>query len=161
MFLFFCSCPKQQGKETSSKKYFANINARKNNKTEKKETLKKSNTPKVFFFKNLSTICFYYSQIGVRIGEIFTDAGFDLSMFGEGYAKKAISRWNKIYLGEGAKGFRSEKRGKSSTGRPKQKYDPTNLDSVLKRLAYLEVENELLKKLRALEEESLKKKGSY
>ena len=92
--------------------------------------------------------------------KIFKDSGFDLNMFDKEYAKKTIYRWCKIQDAEGSKGLRSEKRGKASKGRPKRKFDPTDLDSVLKRLAYLEVENDLLKKLRALEEESLKKKGS-
>lgn len=92
--------------------------------------------------------------------QIFKDAGFDLSAFEGEYAKKTIYRWSKILDEDGAKGLKVEKRGKSSTGRPKRKYDPSDLESVLKRLAYLEVENDLLKKLHALEEESLKKKGS-
>lgn len=92
--------------------------------------------------------------------QIFKDSGFDLTVFEGEYAKKTIYRWSKLFDEEGSKGFKVEKRGKSATGRPKKKYDPTDLDSVLKRLAYLEVENDLLKKLRALEEESLKKKGS-
>lgn len=92
--------------------------------------------------------------------QIFKDSGFNLTLFESEYAKKTIYRWSKLLDEEGVKGFKVEKRGKLSTGRPKRKYDPTDLDSVLKRLAYLEVENDLLKKLRALEEESLKKKGS-
>ncbi len=92
--------------------------------------------------------------------QIFKDSGFNLTFFDKEYAKKTIYRWSKVLDEEGVKGFKVEKRGKSSTGRPKRKYDPTDLDSVLKRLAYLEVENDLLKKLHALEEESLKKKGS-
>jgi transposase len=92
--------------------------------------------------------------------QIFKDSGFDLTFFDKEYAKKAIYRWCKIIDKDGSKGFKVEKRGKSATGRPKKNYDPKDLESVLKRLAYLEVENDLLKKLRALEEESLKKKGS-
>ncbi len=98
---------------------------------------------------------------GKSPSKIFSEAGIDESLFLEDFAKKSISRWKKVYFKDGAKGFESERRGRSSVGRPLKKFDPTDLESVLDRLAYLEAENDLLKKLHALEAESLKKKGSH
>jgi len=92
--------------------------------------------------------------------QIFTEAGLDVSLFLQDLPKKSIDRWKKIYLKEGVKGFKIERRGKGAKGRPIKSYDPNDLDSVLDRLAYLEVENEFLKKLHALAAESQKKKST-
>lgn len=92
--------------------------------------------------------------------QIFTDANLDVSLFLPEFPKKSIARWKKIYLEEGSEGFKTEKRGKGAKGRPKKSYDPNDLQSVLDRLAYLEVENEFLKKLHALAAESQKKKNT-
>ena len=55
------------------------------------------------------------------------------------------------------KGFKEETRGKGAKGRPKKKFDPTDTQSLLKRLAYLEAENDFLKKLHALADAAEKK----
>ncbi len=116
----------------------------------------------VSFTSEFKILAVKQHKSGKTPDQIFIDAGLDTSLFLEDFPKKTIDRWNRIFESEGAVGLKSEKRGKGATGRPKKKqlYDPTDINSVLKRLAYLEVENDLLKKLRALEEESLKKKGS-
>lgn len=82
--------------------------------------------------------------------EIFLNLGIDPSYFLPEYPKKSISRWKKVYLEEGKDALKLEKRGKNATGRPKRKYDPEDIDSVRARLAYLEAENDFLKKLHAL-----------
>lgn len=91
---------------------------------------------------------------------IFNDAGLDTSLFLEDFPKKSIYRWKTIYLKEGLNGLKAEKRGKGAKGRPKKAYDPSDPRSVLDRLAYLEVENDFLKKLHALAAKSQKKKGT-
>jgi hypothetical protein len=89
---------------------------------------------------------------------IFLELGIDPSYFLPDYPKKSISRWKKIYLDEGKEGLEVEKRGKNAKGRPRKKYDPNDIDSVMARLAYLEAENDFLKKLHALAD--LKEKKS-
>ena len=78
--------------------------------------------------------------------EIFKEAGIDVSPFVRNYAVKTISRWKKTYQEEGKQGLMKEKRGKNSTGRPKDK----EFSSFEAELEYLRLENEFLKKLHAL-----------
>jgi transposase len=87
---------------------------------------------------------------------IFSEAGIDLSLFEENYARKSIERWNKVFEISGHNGFQNEARGKKSTGRPKGK----KFKSLEAEVAYLRAENDFLKKLNALEAAFLKKKNS-
>lgn len=82
--------------------------------------------------------------------DIFFSLGIDPAYFVSDYPKKTISRWRKIYLEKGKDALKEENRGQGSTGRPKKEYDPNDMDSVRARLAYLEAENDFLKKLHAL-----------
>lgn len=86
--------------------------------------------------------------------QIFTEAGIDLSVFGEDYAKKCIQRWGKVATQEG--GLKKERRGSKATGRPKG----LKFKSVEEEVAYLRAENDFLKKLRALEARYANKKSS-
>ncbi len=97
---------------------------------------------------------------GLSPSDIFSSLGVDPSLFHKELPKKSIGRWKKIYLKEGEAGFKDEKRGKGSSGRPKRKFDSSDLKSLQERIAHLEAENFILKKLRALEEEYAKKKRS-
>lgn len=94
---------------------------------------------------------------GYSPSDIFKKFEIDLSLFNFGYSKQCLSRWKKIYLEKGAKGLKKETRGKESKGRPKKKLVPTDKASLLKRLAYLEAENDFLKKLHALADVAEKK----
>lgn len=87
---------------------------------------------------------------------IFSDAGINLSLFEDQYARKAVERWRKIFAKSGAEGFEKERRGIGATGRPKGKM----FKSIEAEVAYLRAENDFLKKLRALEATYLKKKNS-
>lgn len=91
--------------------------------------------------------------------EIFRDAGIDISLFRDDYSKDTLKRWKKVHKTRGKQGFKEELRGKNSKGRPKNKFDPDDFESMKERIAYLEAENEFLKKLRALEEQYIKKNG--
>ncbi len=93
---------------------------------------------------------------GESYNEIFVDAGIDLSLFEQDYSRKCITRWLKSYNKSGAEGFKTEARGKSSTGRPKGR----KFKSLEAEVAYLRAENDFLKKLNALEAAYLKKKSS-
>ncbi|MGE0207343.1 MAG: HTH domain-containing protein [Candidatus Babeliales bacterium] len=82
--------------------------------------------------------------------DIFLALGIDPGYFLSDYPKKSIYRWKKVYLEKGKEALKEETRGKKAKGRPKKKYDPNDMDSVMARLAYLEAENDFLKKLHAL-----------
>lgn len=83
----------------------------------------------------------YYSGVPAR--KIFDDADIDISLFPADYARHTIKRWRNA-RNQGAS-VRSRK------GRPK---NPSNMTvtEMEARIAYLEAENDFLKKLRALEE---------
>jgi transposase len=89
--------------------------------------------------------------------DIFLSLGVDPSFFVPNYPKKSISRWKKLYLEEGRDALKKDRRGTKSKGRPRRKYDPEDIDSIMGRLAYLEAENDFLKKLHALADSKEKK----
>jgi hypothetical protein len=68
-----------------------------------------------------------------------------------------VQSWKKLYLEEGKDALKKDRRGSTSKGRPRRKYDPEDIDSVMGRLAYLEAENDFLKKLHALADSKEKK----
>ncbi len=80
-------------------------------------------------------------------------------MIGVKKAQSALSRWRKTVHIHGEQGFLEERRGKSSTGRPKN----VNVSSDKKlakaeaRIQLLEAELTLLKKLDELERKAKKK----
>ena len=93
---------------------------------------------------------------GLSPREIFMEADIDLSLFGDDYAKKSLQRWVKVLNESGESGFKEERRGSGSGGRPKgRKFKSPNEE-----LAYLRAENDFLKKLHALTAKYEKKKDS-
>lgn len=80
---------------------------------------------------------------GMSADSIFTKSGIDTSIFPSGYAKSALRRWRNASK-QPVSSVRKQK------GRPKQtcNMSPEEKDA---RIAYLEAENDFLKKLRALE----------
>lgn len=97
---------------------------------------------------------------GISPQEIFIRMGIDTALFLPDFPKKSVSRWRRIYEKLGAEGLEKERRGKGSTGRPKRSFDPSDPASLLERIAYLEAENYILKKLEALAIKHEKKKSS-
>lgn len=85
--------------------------------------------------------------------KILKEAGFDLNMIGKDTPRLSLQRWRRTYSKFGALGLVGEKRGTTSTGRPKS--SELTLEEQLVELqarnAYLQMENEFLKKLDALE----------
>ena len=71
-----------------------------------------------------------------------------------------IQDWERIYLEEGPEGFAIERRGRSSTGRPK-KLSKDIEEDLLAEVQRLRAENEYLKNLQALvlEDERRQRKG--
>lgn len=85
--------------------------------------------------------------------EIFLDAGFDLKLIGLVNPKRCLQRWRSIFEQRGEQGLRDDQRGKASAGRPLQR-ELTVEDKLRRaeaRIKYLELENEFLKRLDAIE----------
>lgn len=84
---------------------------------------------------------------------IFLEAGFDVDLIGHETPKHCLKDWRTIYRQQGEEGLRKDQRGSSSPGRPADR-ELTVEDELRRaqaRIRYLEKENELLKKLDALE----------
>ncbi|MGN7938748.1 IS3 family transposase [Metabacillus sp. 22489] len=95
------------------------------------------------------------NQNGKGPMDIFIEHGFDLDIIGSEKPQQCLKRWRKTYEMYGEEGFRNERRGKGSTGRPSSK-DLTLEDKLKKaeaRIAFLEMEKRLLKKVRRTREE--------
>lgn len=85
--------------------------------------------------------------------QIFNEAGIDSKIIGIKNPGRALSRWRSIYFREGQSGLAGERRGRGSSGRPKTS-DMTleeRLIAAEAKIAYLQMENEFLKKLDELE----------
>jgi transposase-like protein len=95
-------------------------------------------------------------QSGVSATDIFMDAGVDLSDFDKGYPRKSITRWLEMTKTYGIKEIDKERRGVNASGRP----GSNKFKSLEEENAYLRAENNFLKKLRALEVKSVRKKDT-
>lgn len=84
---------------------------------------------------------------------IFLDAGFDLDLIGHETPKRCLERWRTVFTQRGEDGLRADRRGKNAAGRPTER--ELTVEEKLRRaearVRYLEKENELLKKLDAIE----------
>lgn len=92
--------------------------------------------------------------------DIFVENGFDLSIIGSDKPKGCLKRWRKTFDLFGEEGFYTERRGKGSTGRPSSKEltAEEKLKKAEARIAFLEAENDFLKKLEELERQAKKRK---
>ena len=63
---------------------------------------------------------------------------------------KIIERWARIYLEEGPEGLASERRGRSSKGRPPKQLPKQVEEDLLAEVQRLRAENDYLKNLQAL-----------
>ncbi|MFC3256320.1 IS3 family transposase [Paenibacillus sepulcri] len=90
--------------------------------------------------------------------EIFYAAGFNMDVIGHEKPKKCLLRWRQVYASQGEAGLLEEKRGKESTGRTTA--GELSVEEKLRRaearIKLLEAENDLLKKLEALERQTNK-----
>ena len=86
--------------------------------------------------------------------QIFNEADINISILGSENPKSCIKRWKKIYRKLGEKGLLEDKRGQGKGGgrpRIKELTPEEELKRAKARIAYLEAENEYLKKLEELE----------
>jgi transposase len=93
-------------------------------------------------------------QEGKSLSQIFIEAGFNLNLIGRRQPEYCIRRWRNIFKNKGKEGLLSEARGSAKAGgRPRIK--PLSIEEEIKQLkarnAYLEAENDFLKKLKGLE----------
>jgi len=93
------------------------------------------------------------NQAGHTPMEIFVQAGFNVELIGLETPKRCLERWRKTYASSGEAGLLEERRGKGSSGRPvsRELSAQEKLRLAEARIKLLEAENELLKKLEALE----------
>jgi len=98
------------------------------------------------------------NQAGEPPMEIFLKAGFSIELIGRRTPTESLYRWRETYAKYGEAGLLEERRGTGSTGRRSK--TETSAEEKLKqaeaRIKLLEAENELLKKLEALERRSSK-----
>lgn len=92
-------------------------------------------------------------ESGTAPMQIFLDAGFDVAAIGTKNPQTSLKRWRKSYRTCGEEGLLVDRRGRASTGRPSSKELTTEekLKRAEAKIKLLEVENEFLKKLEALE----------
>lgn len=92
--------------------------------------------------------------------EIFLKAGFNMDIIGRKKPKHCLNRWRNSYQARGETGLLEEQRGKGSTGR--RPAGEVSTEEKLKRaearIKLLEVENDFLKKLEALEKQKMLRK---
>lgn len=88
---------------------------------------------------------------------IFKIHEIDVSLMRPQYPAKCLERWKKAYLSRGESAFNKETRGKGRKRKPEKKFDPSDNESLLERISYLEEENAFLKKLHALADVAEKK----
>ncbi len=89
----------------------------------------------------------YYEE-GLSPRTIFKKAGFDLAALGKYKPENCLKLWRKVYQNKGEAGLAEELRGKNSSGRKKRPNNPNDPDYLKAKIAYLEAENDFLKKLK-------------
>lgn len=84
---------------------------------------------------------------------IFLEAGFDLNLIGRETPRQCLKEWRAVYRQRGEEGLRNDQRGRHAAGRPAEpeRTVEEKLRRAEARIRYLEKENELLKKLDAIE----------
>jgi transposase-like protein len=100
----------------------------------------------------LAAVKKYYER-GESPSMIFADAGFDLNLIDADRAKDALRRWRAIYNDQGQQELlKSSRGGHGKGGKTKTKYDndKDKIEYLETKLAYLEEENKMLKKMEKL-----------
>ena len=91
--------------------------------------------------------------VGKAPSNIFKESDFNLDVLGRDIPSQCIKRWKKLYLEHGELGLRGERRGIHNN--KAIKCDSDSLEDRLAqaeaKIAYLEMENDFLKKLDELE----------
>lgn len=120
---------------------------------EKSPGILKVGDKQISFTKKFKESAVLAYQNGKTPGEIFLSVGLDPKIFLDDYCCKSILRWKAAIEKHGVTALNDERRGKKASGRPRgngKPKRPKTQTQFEERLAYLEAENEFLKKLRAL-----------
>lgn len=120
---------------------------------ESNASISKVGDKQISFTKKFKESAIKAYKNGKTPDEIFLDAGLDPKIFLRSYCTKAILRWISNVEKHGSEALTIERRGKHSTGRPRSSNKPKEYKTeaaMMARLAYLEAENDFLKKLHAL-----------
>ena len=89
---------------------------------------------------------------------IFRDNGFNLDIIGKDIPRKRLYIWRQVYEESGELGLLIENRGRKQSNEPKNLSVEEQLKKAEAKIKFLEVENEFLKKLDAMERQVQKKK---
>ena len=91
----------------------------------------------------------YYEE-GLSPRQIFLKAGFDLQVLGKYKPKNCLRLWKGIYKAKGLATLVSDidPRGKNRLGKKKTKFDESDPNYLKAKIAYLEAENNFLRKLK-------------
>ena len=129
------------------------------NTEQKKELLKNKNIAKVNennvkFTSEFKIYAIKQHKLGASSRFIFSEKNIPNWLNKKEYAKKCINRWEKINIRDKGLGFKKESglqnKGFAGSGKTKPLSDMT-LKELMAKIAYLEVENDFLKKAKALE----------
>ena len=90
----------------------------------------------------------YYEE-GLSPRQIFLKAGFDLATLGKDKPENCLKLWRRIYKTKGQDVLTSDTdpRGKNRLGKKKPKLDENAPEYLKAKIAYLEAENDFLRKL--------------
>jgi len=83
--------------------------------------------------------------------QIFIDAGIAVDVLGRPNAGRALKRWKKVFKKQGAMGLLLEQRGKQGKYCSEELSVEERFKRIETKIAYLEAENNFLKKLKASE----------
>lgn len=119
---------------------------------ENNPSIEKVGDKQISFTKKFKEAAIKAYQKGKSPSEVFLEAGLDPKLFLDDYCSKSIIRWTKSFEEHGKKFLTEERRGKNAAGRPlgSKHKKPKTQEQMAARLAYLEAENDFLKKLHAL-----------
>ena len=81
------------------------------------------------------------SEHGISAKQIFKDAGIDVNKYAPKYFQQLVKQWK-----------RAKRKGNQSKRFKHKDINEMSLEELKARVAYLEVENDFLKKLKALEQ---------
>ena len=104
--------------------------------------VKKVSDKTLVFTQSFKRRAVLLSRQGKTANQIFKEAGIDIELFPARYFHHVIKRWKKSNLQDGIKKGRPPKVSK--------KLDEMSIEELKARVAYLEAENDFLKKLKAL-----------
>lgn len=119
---------------------------------EKCPSVERVNETQVIFTKKFKSSAVKNYKAGKSPSEIFLSAGLSPKLFLRSYCTKSIIRWSKNFAQYGSEIKERRGRPKGLTGSSKlvTHKNPKTRAEVQARLAYLEAENDFLKKLHAL-----------